>query len=67
MDALIAETDHNKRVELAHKAQKIHADDATFVVTHFPKTYAVTVPCINGWLWHQHDRLVWKHLRCDGS
>ena len=67
VDALIAETDHNKRVELAHKAQKIHADDATFVVTHFPKTYAVTVPCINGWLWHQHDRLVWKHLRCDDS
>lgn len=67
VDALIEETDHAKRVELAHKAQKIHADDSTFVVTHFPKTYAVTAPCISGWLWHQHDRLVWKHLSCDES
>jgi peptide/nickel transport system substrate-binding protein len=67
VDALIEETDHKKRVDLAHEAQKIHADDSTFVVTHFPKTYAVTAPCISGWLWHQHDRLVWKHLSCDES
>lgn len=67
VDELIAETDNAKRVELAKKAQQIHADDATFVITHFPKTYAVTAPCISGWLWHQHDRLVWKHLRCDES
>ena len=67
VDELIAETDNAKRVELAKKAQQIHADDATFVITHFPKTHAVTAPCISGWLWHQHDRLVWKHLRCDES
>ncbi len=66
VDNLIESPDHDERVKLAHDALKMHADDATFVVSHFPKTYAVTTPCINGWIWHQHDRLVWKHLRCDG-
>jgi len=66
VDDLISSSSHEERVKLAHDALKLHADDATFVVSHFPKTYAVTTPCINGWIWHQHDRLVWKHLRCDG-
>ncbi len=66
VDDLIGEQDLDKAIKLAHDAQKLHADDATFIISDFPKTYAVTVPCISGWLWYQHDRVVWKHLRCDG-
>ncbi len=66
VDALIGETDTTKAIALAKEAQMMHADDATFVISDFPKTYAVTAPCIKGWLWYQHDRVVWKHLRCEG-
>ena len=66
VDAMIGEQDQTKAIAMAKEAQKIHADDATFIISDFPKTYAVTVPCITGWLWYQHDRVVWKHLRCEG-
>ncbi|MSO65526.1 MAG: ABC transporter substrate-binding protein [Alphaproteobacteria bacterium] len=65
VDDMIGESDTKRANQLAHEAQRIHANDATFVLTHFPKTYAVTVPCITGWLWYPHDRVVWKHLTCD--
>ncbi|MBM3504429.1 MAG: ABC transporter substrate-binding protein [Alphaproteobacteria bacterium] len=64
VDEMIGETNPARANQLSHEAQRIHANDSTFVISHFPKTYAVTVPCITGWLWYPHDRLVWKHLSC---
>jgi ABC-type transport system substrate-binding protein len=66
VDEMIGEQNPKRINQLSHEAQRIHANDSTFVITHFPKTYAVTVPCVNGWLWYPHDRLVWKHLSCRG-
>ncbi|MBM3769531.1 MAG: hypothetical protein FJW32_29495 [Acidobacteria bacterium] len=64
VDEMIGETNPARANQLSYEAQRIHANDSTFVISHFPKTYAVTVPCITGWLWYPHDRLVWKHLSC---
>tara|TARA_Y100000590_G_scaffold218489_1_gene247402 strand:- start:5134 stop:6723 length:1590 start_codon:yes stop_codon:yes gene_type:complete len=65
VDDAISTQSQSERLRLVHEAQRVHAEDATFVITHYPKSYSVTVPCIKGWVWYQHDRLVWKHLRCE--
>lgn len=65
VDQMIGEQDPKTWLAIVHEAQTLHSEDVGLIDTFYPKTYGVMVPCISGWLWRPHDRLVWRELRCE--
>jgi len=64
IDASISERDDAKWAELVAQAQRVQAEQATFIETFLPGTHEVFAACIQGYLWRPHNRMVWKELRC---
>ncbi len=65
VEQMIGERDPKVWMDIVHEAQTLHSEEVGKMDTFYPKTYGVMVPCITGWLWRPHDRLVWRNLRCE--
>lgn len=65
IDQALVEQDSAKRIDLARRAQRLHIEDATWILTYNPGSFEAMVPNIRGWIWYPdlHER--WVDLRVE--
>jgi ABC-type transport system substrate-binding protein len=65
VDQALVEQDPARRIDLARRAQRLHIEDATWILTYNPGSFEAMVPNIRGWIWHPdlHER--WADLRVE--
>ncbi|MEO7939548.1 MAG: ABC transporter substrate-binding protein, partial [Burkholderiaceae bacterium] len=64
VDAARIEQNPKKRLELVGMAQKLHINDATWIMTMFPGAHEVMPPCMKGYVWQPDYHERWRELSC---
>lgn len=64
VDAARVEQNPAKRLDLVRKAQAIHINDATWVMTMYPGAHEVMPPCMKGYVWQPDYHERWRELSC---
>jgi ABC-type transport system substrate-binding protein len=58
------EIDPAKRLAMAERAQRLHAEDATWVYLTYPGHFEAMAPCIRGFTWYPDYHERWRELSC---
>ena len=65
LDAAAVEIDLARRLAMGEAAQRLHADDATWVYIGYPGHFEAMPPCMRGYTWYPDYHERWRELRCD--
>ena len=64
VDAAQVEADPARRLDLVRQANRLHADDATWVYIVYPGHFEVMPKCMTGYVWYPDYHERWKDLVC---
>jgi ABC-type transport system substrate-binding protein len=64
VDAGLSEGDHDRRLQLAAEAQRIHADDVSWIYLWYPGFQQALPACMKGYTWYPDYAPRWKDLSC---
>jgi ABC-type transport system substrate-binding protein len=65
LDAAAVEIDPARRLAMGEAAQRLHAEDATWVYIGYPGHFEAMPPCMRGYTWYPDYHERWRELRCD--
>jgi ABC-type transport system substrate-binding protein len=64
VDLARVEQDRDRRNDLVRRAQRLHVEDATWVMTLYPGAHEAMARCIEGYVWQPDYHERWAELRC---